>query len=87
MFSKGFVHNVLKLFISCFYAEKNLGKMPGDVLDGKKTCLSKTMKTSISPSRQIRYSLRGYSMILVKNDKIFHFLFLCKKRLEKIHVW
>ena len=45
MFSKGFVHDVLKLFISCFYAEKNLGKMPGDVLDGKKTCLSKTMKT------------------------------------------
>ena len=59
MFSKGFVHDVLKVFIFRFYAGKSLGKMPGDVLDEKKTCLSKTMKTSISPSRQIGYSLRG----------------------------
>ena len=35
MFSWGLVHDVLKFFISCFYAKKNLEKMFGDVLDRK----------------------------------------------------
>ena len=37
------------------------------------------MKVYILPSCQIEYFLVGLSMILVKNVKIFHFLFCGKK--------
>jgi len=35
------------------------------------------MKTFIFPTRQIGCFLRGQSIILAKNVKIFHFFFLC----------
>ena len=73
-------------FISCFCAKKMLRKYFLDVLDENITSVSKTMKISILPSHQIGCFLRGQSMILIKNVKNFHFLFLSENKLRR-DVW